>query len=416
MIFVIIWEIFHERVSLNPVLLLLLVNFVSDFRLELMYISLNIKPHSYPWFSAACAAAIVHRNHFFCVHQQNKSSESEVKYRQASNLCKRVLDAAKLEYATITKESITSQKLGSLDFWTTKLNLLYLLYSAAWRFWLLHLIKQKLFTKNFPKSSNLDDLSISLHVFPCRSNLKLYNISVTPKMVKKVIMNLDSLKVSGPDCIPVVALKNCEPKLSCILAKLFNMCLKGSYFPDWWRASSVVPVFKNVGERSSVKNYRPVSLLFVVSKVFGLLVTWRNVVFFKISSMGLGLLDQPQIFWQLYGVSGASMSGATRDVVLDIFKAFDTVWHATNLSLMEFQVRYLTLFLFFSVINCFQRFWMGSLPEITQLMLEFFRGSFLVLHFAYYTLRTLLKMLSIILLSMLMILIFMDLYDLLCYS
>ena len=58
----------------------------------------------------------------------------------------------------------------------------------------------------------------------------------------------------------------------------------------------MVPVFKNVGERSSVKNYRPVSLLFVVSKVFGLLVTWRNVVFFKISSMGLGLLDQPQIF------------------------------------------------------------------------------------------------------------------------
>ena len=233
MIFVIIWEIFHERVSLNPVLLLLLVNFVSDFRLELMCISLNIKPHSYPWFSAACAAAIVHRNHFFCVHQQNKSSESEVKYRQASNRCKRVLDAAKLKYATITKESITSDKLGSRDFWTTKLNLLYLLYSAAWRFWLLHLIKQKLFTKNFPKSSNLDDLSISLHVFPCRSNLKLYNISVTPKMVKKVIMNLDSLKVSGPDCIPVVALKNCEPELSCILAKLFNMCLKGSYFPDW---------------------------------------------------------------------------------------------------------------------------------------------------------------------------------------
>ena len=178
----------------------------------------------------------------------------------------------------------------------------------------------------------------------------------------------------------------------------------------------MVPVFKNVGERSSVKNYRPVSLLFVVSKVFGLLVTWRNVVFFKISSMGLGLLDQPQIFWQLYGVSGASMSGATRDVALDIFKAFDTVWHATNLSLIEFQVRYLTLFLFFSVINCFQRFWMGSLHEITQLMLEFFRGSFLVLHFAYYTLRTLLKLLSIILLSMLMILIFMDLYDLLCYS
>ena len=51
-------------------------------------------------------------------------------------------------------------------------------------------------------------------------------------MVKKVVTNLDSLKASGPDCIPVVVLKNCQPELSYILAKLFNMCLKESCFPD----------------------------------------------------------------------------------------------------------------------------------------------------------------------------------------
>ena len=77
----------------------------------------QVKPHSSPWLSAACAAAIVDRNHFFRLYQQNKPSESKVKFRQASNHCKRVLEAAKLEYATKTKESITSQKLGSRDFW-----------------------------------------------------------------------------------------------------------------------------------------------------------------------------------------------------------------------------------------------------------------------------------------------------------
>ena len=77
----------------------------------------QVKPHSSPWFSAACAAAIVHRNHFFHLYQQNKSSKSKVKFRQASNHCKRVLEAAKLAYATKTKESITSQKLGSWDVW-----------------------------------------------------------------------------------------------------------------------------------------------------------------------------------------------------------------------------------------------------------------------------------------------------------
>ena len=45
----------------------------------------QVKPHSSPWFSAACAAAIVHRNLFFNLYQQNKSSESKVIFRQASN-------------------------------------------------------------------------------------------------------------------------------------------------------------------------------------------------------------------------------------------------------------------------------------------------------------------------------------------
>ena len=116
MVFVIILEMFHGRISLNLVLLLLLVNFVSGFRLELMYIY-HIENPSSPWFSAACAAAIVHGNHFFCLYQREKSSDSKVNFRQASNHCKRVLEAAKLAYASKTKESITSQKLRSCDFW-----------------------------------------------------------------------------------------------------------------------------------------------------------------------------------------------------------------------------------------------------------------------------------------------------------
>ena len=96
-------------------------------------------------------------------------------------------------------------------------------------------------------------------------------------MVKKVIMNLDSSKVFGPDYIPMVVLKNCEPELSYILAELFNMCLKESCFPDCRKVSLVVPVLRNVGERSTPKNYCPVSLLSVVSKVFEKLVKYRIV-------------------------------------------------------------------------------------------------------------------------------------------
>ena len=203
--------------------------------------------------------------------------------------------------------------------------------------------KAKLFAKNFSKNSNLDDSGISLPVFPSRANLKLHNISVTPKMVKKVITNLDSSKASGPDCIPVVVLKNCEPELSYILAKLFNNCLKESCFPDCWKVSCrscwflVVPVFKNVGERSTAKNYRPVSLLSVVSKVFEKLVNIRIVDRREkcslFSDFQYGFRSSRSTADLLTVVSGRiarafNRFGATRVVALDISKAFNRLWHA----------------------------------------------------------------------------------------
>ena len=62
----------------------------------------------------------------------------------------------------------------------------------------------------------------------------------------------------------------------------------------------MIPVSKNVGERSTAKNYCPVSLLSMFSNILGLLISLRNVTFSLISSMDLGLLKQLQIFLQLY--------------------------------------------------------------------------------------------------------------------
>ena len=100
--------------------------------------------------------------------------------------------------------SLTLRTFGKLPIvFSAKVNLLYPLYSAAWRCCLLHLIKQNCLLKIFLRTLVL---GIFLPVYPSRTNLKLHNISVTPKMVKKVIINLDLSKSSGPDCIPVVVL------------------------------------------------------------------------------------------------------------------------------------------------------------------------------------------------------------------
>ena len=88
-------------------------------------------------------------------------------------------------------------------------------------------------------------------------------------------------------------------------------------------------------------------------------------------------------------------SGATRAVALGIL-GFGMLVFFTNLSLMKFQVRYLALFLLFSVKD--ELFWMAILHKNVQLMLESLKAPFLVLHFSYYSLMTFLLMLSVILL------------------
>ena len=184
-----------------------------------------------------------------------------------------VFEAAKLAYANKTKDSITSQKLGSLNFWQTANSVLNKSKSATSPlFNVLEVLSSvyhtaKLFDENFSKNCNLDDSGISLPVFPSRTNLKLHNMSVTPKMVKRIIMNLDLSKASGLDFISEVVLKNCEPEPSYILAELFNTCLKESCFPVCLEGFISGPCIY-VWQRPTSKNYRPVSLLSVVRKVF----------------------------------------------------------------------------------------------------------------------------------------------------
>ena len=144
----------------------------------------------------------------------------------------------------------------------------------------------------------------------------------------------------------------------------------------------MIPVFKNVGERSTAKNYCPISLLSLVSKVFEKLWHSRIVVhlekcgLFLISNMVLGLLDQLQIFSQLYltellgFLAGLGLLELWQ-LIYPMLLTGLAMWLFKSFSVMEFQVWYLALFLLFSVIDGFEWFWIESFHKNIQLMLQF---------------------------------------------
>ena len=159
---------------------------------------------------------------------------------------------------------------------------------------------------------------------------------MTARQISNLIRNLDSTKATGPDGIPVVVLKHLSPELSPILAKLFNRCLKLKCFPSIWKSSSVCPVFKNNGEKSSPSQYRPISLLSVISKLFEALINDKIIDHLErnnlLSDIQYGFRSSRSTADVLtvitHRISRAMAEGHhSRVAALDISKAFDKVWH-----------------------------------------------------------------------------------------
>ena len=162
----------------------------------------------------------------------------------------------------------------------------------------------------------------------------MHSTPITLKLVKRFITDLNSLKVFGPDCFPVLLVKHCGTELSCILAKFSNICLKKCCILDWWKVVSVITVFKNVWERCMTKNFCWISFLSVVSKIsekkiIGLSAReiWPFSWFqygFKPSYSTVDLLTV--VFVKI--ASAFNRYGATQAITLDILGAMDNVWHS----------------------------------------------------------------------------------------
>ena len=233
---------------------------------------------------------------------------------------------------------------------------------------LLHLIKQNCLLKTFLRF-------LILMTQGTRTKPKLYRIFATPKMVKKVIMNLNLSKGSGPDGIPVVVLKGSEPELSYILAGLINNRLKESCFPEYSKVSSVVPTFKNVGGRSTAKNYRPVGLLSVVGEVFEKHV--NNRLLSIVSYFQYGFRSSQSTADLLIAASDRiartfNRPSVTRAVARDISLAFDRIWHADLLHILTSYGISIQIFDLISSFLSNRR--LRVVHKNIQLMLEFFNS------------------------------------------
>ena len=89
---------------------------------------------------------------------------------------------------------------------------------------------------------------------------------ISANEIEKIIEQIPVSKATGPDCVGVKLIKAGAKAIAPSLSKLFNLCFSTATFPQIWKTAEVVPLFKN-GDKTKADNYRPISILPVISKI-----------------------------------------------------------------------------------------------------------------------------------------------------
>lgn len=123
-----------------------------------------------------------------------------------------------------------------------------------------------LFAEYFSEMYSHGDCNFSGNdALPYGVNLSSYNVSISD--VYSRLSKLDVTKGPGPDGLPPSLLKHCSFILARPLFLIFNLSLSSGEFPSFWKTSFITPILKS-GDNAQVTNYRPVSILSVIPKIF----------------------------------------------------------------------------------------------------------------------------------------------------
>ncbi|CAH2084684.1 unnamed protein product [Euphydryas editha] len=174
------------------------------------------------------------------------------------------------------------------------------------------------------------------------SDLNLKELYISETDIMTALRALDVSKGSGLDNLPPILLRSCATALCRPLHHLFNLSLREGIFPTIWKSARITPVFKG-GDKSNIENYRPISILSALSKLFEKLVynaiypLMHNVIipeqhgFVNRRSTNTNLL-----VYTTYLFKSMDENKQTDCVYTDFRKAFDRVDHKILLEKLAF--------------------------------------------------------------------------------
>lgn len=293
-----------------------------------------------PWFTSELVNLKNRKNWAhkkLCMRQKTDSNADESKYNQINEI---YTNRHKELHEKYIKDLADNFKRDPKNFWTfvnghrstctlpCKLN--YKDKSAT-----SNKDKADLFAEHFSsvyvKGQNVDDIS---EFIDSRADNNTFNIRFSPEQIMFILKTMDLNKGQGPDKIPPKFLRECNEILASPLCKIFNKSIQIGHFPEMFKICSISPIFKS-GKKSDIINYRGVSIMCNIAKVFDKAVhdQLKMIISPNLSKKQHGFVSSRCIESNLMEFCTFTHESFAKNCQVDVFyadikKAFDTVDHS----------------------------------------------------------------------------------------
>jgi hypothetical protein len=184
------------------------------------------------------------------------------------------------------------------------------------------------FEKNF-SSPSMTDFQFNN---PCNNNY-IHLPSISTDDILRHLLKLKPSSASGEDALPGFILKDCAQILVTPLHFLYNLILTTSVYPCLWKVGKICPIFKS-GKKNIISNYRPVTILPHISKVFESIIysyvytNVQNVISEHQHGFFRGRSTSTNLSCISHFISAALDKNTQVDVIYtDFSKAFDRIDH-----------------------------------------------------------------------------------------
>ena len=311
----------------------------------------RIKPDEPLWMNTNIKRYIRKRKRAYKQAKRTNIPSHWRKFRAIRNRVITMIRESKKTLNETIENKLNSNTLTSRDWWSTLKSVISPTNSSSipplennGQTYTDNLEKANLLNNYFREQTLINDDNVNV---PDVANYDIENelssIILTPAEIEIVLKSLPVGKAVGPDGISNKILRELSVELSLPFCSLFNQSLQTGVFPDCWKISNVCPIPKS-GNRSSISNYRPVSLLCTSEKVFERTVfkhifnhfQYNNILTPLQSGFIPGDSTVNQLTYLYDSFSHALDFGKeVRVVFCDISKAFDRVWHEGLLKKLE---------------------------------------------------------------------------------